>query len=164
MSKSYVRYALDTGLFLALVTIENHYPEPQPRGDNEGLLKLTDEEYRKVFLAPGKWNYADGTMTPLVEGRLSVSSLTFYTNAPNFESLHPTLDNVVHIEPHFPGLPKGEPIKVSVNGNEYEIPNYGPSANLRSETVGLFAIVITDPRVTAEQMTFYANCLAIPET
>lgn len=163
MTRSYVRYSTETGLFLALMTMENHYPEPQPRSAAEAIIELTDEQYRSVTLAPNKWNYADGTVTPLFEGRLSVSSLTFYTDVEGFEELYPDLDNVVEMQPQFPGLPVDEPIRVRVNATVHDFPNYGTFVRLKSNTIGIFSVTVVDTRVSAETPTFYINCVAAPE-
>lgn len=163
MTRTFVRFDSATGLFKALVSREDHYPAPSSRTE-EGVLELTSDQYLQIMTKPSAWNYADGTVTKLLEGRLSLSSLTFYPSDAN--TIHedsPELDFVVEIEPQFEGLPKGELIKVRINNTVYELGNYGPPGRLTSETTGLFAVALADSRVIAEEMSFLVSCLAIPE-
>lgn len=164
MTRNFVRFDSATGLFRALVSREDHYPSPSPRSVGEGVLELDSDQYLQVMVKPSAWNYADGTVTKLLEGKLSLSSIVFYpSNENTVHEDNPELDYVVEIQPQFDGLPKDEPVKIRINNTVYELGNYGTPGRLTSEATGLFAVALADPRVIAEEMSFLVSCLAIPE-
>lgn len=162
MTRFYVRFSKDTGRHIAIMSREDHYLEPQPRNDGEDILEISPEMYILVNQKPEAWNYADGEVTPLIWGKLSVSSDFFYPSREDEENF-PDLDFYIEIQPQFPDLPVDEMIRITINNREYKMKNFGEPAKLRSPTTGLFSVFVSDKRVLAEPNSFFINCIAVPE-
>lgn len=162
MTRFFVRHNADTGKFIAMISREDHYPPPLPRGIHEDVLEINSDMFLLVNQKPEAWNYAGGEVTPLIWGRLSVSSMTFYPSRED-EDQYADKDFFIEIQPQFDDLPVDELMEVSINNVPYQLKNKGQPGRLRSAEIGLYSISMTDNRVLAETPNYLVSCIQFPE-
>jgi len=160
---SYIRYALDTGRYIAKSTKDKTWPPPEPRNDNEGIKVLTNEEVGMISTRPQMFRYDLLTPTELYFGEISASSDTFYPTSETFEADYPELDDVIFIMVRFADMPTGELIKVRINTEIIELENFDETPfELRSHAQGLFTVTLVDHRCAAEPSNLFLNCASLP--
>lgn len=163
MSVTYIRHNIVDGKYIAKITKEITDPPPEPRDIFEAIKVLTPAEVDLVIARPRAFRYDTLTPESLAEGKISISTETFYPTVENFDELYPDLDDCVYIEARFETLPQNAVIKIAINNIEVELENFDPTPfKLTSTGPGLFTVKLTDSRCYVEQHSFTLTCLALP--
>lgn len=116
----------------------------------DGVRPLTYAEHDLVMAHPERFRYDLQEIEPLIEAKLVVSCLRFVADGSDYCSVEARCDQV-------------STVKIRINGDEIELP-IGELLFIRSTDVGAFQIQLIDPRLWAEEHTFYVMAIAAETT